>query len=251
VLDGIKTGVSVKNDVRLRDSRKYEKGTLEWKVTEKKRLERSRSGPSSNIAPPKRGEGLPPFIMDLLKQEIKEEYDRQCAIIEKRLGDDTGGAVMIDEDLKRPWEEFLERVREAESPVSTILQDVKKAIEKHVQETFDMWKTHTAGGGGRDFTSLHITQRQDRLRSTSRFFATIPDADKAIFRLHGQAEILRYKASYAYIYCSRQRKFRFAFDVAYRQLCAIKAQAVSGGTEKTVTNGFYMRMNLHKAFLDD
>lgn len=250
VLDGIKTGVSIKSGERSRDSRQYEKGQLEWKVPvadTKKRMERSRSGPSLNNPPPKRGPGLPAFIMDLLKLEVKAEYDRQCAIIEKRLGGDDG--VTIDEDLKRPWEEFKERVKKDESLGSTMLLDMQKAIERHVQATFDTWKTQTRRG--QEFTALHITHRQDILRSTSRPFATIPDADAPIFRLHDPAEILRLKASYACVYGCRQHKPRFPFDVAYRQLCAIKAHAVSNGTERTVAYGFYTRMDLHKAFLDD
>jgi len=66
-----------------------------------------------------------------------------------------------------------------------------------------------------------------------------------------EEEIARLRASYAYVYDSKQHErgagwSRFPWDVAMRELCAIKAQAV--GRTKTVSEDFYARFYMKQSF---
>ncbi|RXW15101.1 hypothetical protein EST38_g10748 [Candolleomyces aberdarensis] len=133
-------------------------------------------------------------------------------------------------------------------------------IRKHVEEIYKEHKEKIgqapAGGGGRPssslpgsdldsaaLTGLPIQRRQDILRSLSRKFAMYPTADE----LHlSPGWAARVKASYAYFYdCGQQKNKRkwtqFPWNVAFRDLCDIKAQVDSG--YKTVRREcFYDRM---------
>ncbi|RXW15104.1 hypothetical protein EST38_g10750 [Candolleomyces aberdarensis] len=135
-------------------------------------------------------------------------------------------------------------------------------IRKHVEEIYKEHKEKIgqapAGGGGRPssslpgsdldsaaLTGLPIQRRQDILRSLSRKFAMYPTADE----LHlSPGWAARVKASYAYFYdCGQQKNKRkwtqFPWNVAFRDLCDIKAQVDSG--YKTVRREcFYDRMAL-------
>lgn len=98
------------------------------------------------------------------------------------------------------------------------------------------------------FTSLPIQKRQDIFRSLSRKFAMFPEASELHLTAYCAARV---KASYAYIYdCEQQkgkpRRFtQFPRDVAFRDLCDIKAQA--GREHKTVRRYFYDRMDLKRS----
>jgi RNA-dependent RNA polymerase len=97
--------------------------------------------------------------------------------------------------------------------------------------------------GGAAFTSLPIEKRQDILRALSKQFASSPNPQLT----HMPKDLLnRVKASYAYFYEYQQNAktdFRFAFDVAFRELCAMKAQTMPAGF-KVVSNEFYDKFSL-------
>ena len=94
------------------------------------------------MPPPKRRAGLPPFIMDVLKEEIKKEYNIQCRIITERL---KFIRIPPDEDLERPWKEFITKTEHEDADDSdsklavTYLKKMKAVIENHVHEVLEEW----------------------------------------------------------------------------------------------------------------
>ncbi|KAI0089888.1 RNA dependent RNA polymerase-domain-containing protein [Irpex rosettiformis] len=269
ILDGTKTGVSVRDEILQGDTRNYDKPPPAWKNATSDFKGQPRLS-TSNMSPIKRMRDQSPFIMDILQEEIKQESRKQRKVIKERLG-----AVRIqpDEDLQQPWTEFLEKVAleashshsqtaggpESDPPV-LYLARMKSAIEDHVNGVYENewteWRSQTSqtdsrskGKGKAAFTDLSIVKRQDILRSVSLKFHSNPDPNATW--MHDEEAIARLKASYAYILGCKKSKPRFPFDVAYRSLCKIKAQAISNNTEKTITSAFYSRMDLHKSWLDD
>lgn len=94
------------------------------------------------------------------------------------------------------------------------------------------------------FTDIPIERRQDVLRSVSREFASGPD-EAGMLMLHDQ--IVRLKASYAYIYdfnTDRRKWSRFPWDCSMRELAEIKAK--STGRSRTVKGDFYEKLALKK-----
>ena len=109
----------------------------------------------------------------------------------------------------------------------------------------------TSGAGGAEFTNCNIVDRQDVLRKSSKFFQEHPTPEEMeVFT--DPEEIARLRASYAYLHDLEMHKYkepkwsRFPFDVAARELCAIKANAL--GASKTVTRAFYEKYKLVKEF---
>lgn len=248
VLDGTKTGVSIVQQIWDKDSRAYNRPPPEWKVSLK--TKESQYDNPSNLAAIRRGEGLERFIMDILGDEVKKESAKQLKHMEEKLGDKPD--LPPDEDLRRPWKMFEAKVAANDPELGSYMSKMKSSIEKHVRTVFDNWEKRRRpkqGQKARRFTDRPITERQDSLRLCSQEFASGPDPGAT--RMHDTDSVARLKASYAYILAYDKRKHRFAFDVAYRTLCAIKAQAVSNNTEKTVTANFYARMDLHKLAIDD
>ncbi|KAJ2927622.1 hypothetical protein H1R20_g9471, partial [Candolleomyces eurysporus] len=276
VLDSVKSGLSVKPEVLIDDQRRY--GSLKaplWTESMEKGNSKIQSPDNSNSGYPERGKGLKPFIMDGLFKRGKELRNEWKGKIERKTGPGTG--FVMDPDLVAPYQEF-ERMVAKEVARRNTADEASESypggqpleewsygndlilICKHVEE---MYKEHKekvghspAGGGGRPssslsgsdpdsaaLTGLPIQRRQDILRSVSRKFATYPTADE----LHLPPEwAARVKASYAYFYdCEQQKNKRkwtqFPWNVAFRDLCDIKAQADSG--YKTVRREcFYDRM---------
>ncbi|KAM6492722.1 RNA dependent RNA polymerase domain containing protein [Amanita muscaria] len=102
--------------------------------------------------------------------------------------------------------------------------------------------------GGADFTNLPITRRQDILRKVSKEFHEGPKPEEMQVYT-SEMEIARLRASFAFIYdleCNKRRRkwSRFPFDVAARELCAIKASAA--GPWKTVKGSFYEKFKMAK-----
>ncbi|KAI0344209.1 hypothetical protein BDW22DRAFT_1392606 [Trametopsis cervina] len=248
VLDGAKTGVTVKPEKKRSDTARYSKTAAAWKNAVPE-LAPSRTD-DTNVPSPKRGPGLPVFIMDHLRAAVKQEYSEQRAVIEARL---QITEFQVDADLTTPWHEFEKRVSEKESTLGGPSQvNMKAAIETHVLSVFEEWSNLLKVKKNEDkavkFTAMDIRTRQDGLRAISQMFATGPAFVESYF---DSTEANRLKASYAYIVGCARKKHRFPFDVAYRVLCGIKAHAVSNGTEKPVASDFYARFILHKACLGD
>jgi len=158
-----------------------------------------------------------------------------------------------DEDLIAPWLEAMEFARREtqEERITRRSEDLAK-ISSHVERVYLEWRKdlniqRSKTGSSSSFTDLAIEDRQDTLRGLSRKFASISASRDVLF---SSAEISRLAASYAYMYDSKQgvkRWSRFPWDVAMRELCHIKAQAL--GTWKTVAGPFYERFQIKGGFL--
>lgn len=252
VLDGSKTGVTVDAEKRKKYKETYNKPSPSWKQPirdpEDKEANRLDTLNLRRLARPTR---LPRFVMDDLMTERKKEYGRQKDLISQRLGE-LKPPPGRDEHLARPWDEFAKKATE-----NPCLEQIRDILQNHVLKVFSDWskkgeENTSIGNKGNSFTKMAIEDRQDILRQLSQEFVQHPDS-KVVAALYDDQDVARLKASCAYIHAwnSGSKSNRFPFDVAMRSLCAIKAHAISNGTEKTVAPKFYSRMVLSKAFLPD
>lgn len=236
ILDGGKTGITVQQERLKEDMKKRSPKSVPWKqdATEKRSVIDKTNSPCL-----KRSKGLNRFIMDHLRQAVKEECDRMHILIDERLRP-LDPKDCYDSDLGKPWKDFLKND----------LGDNKaarKSIEAHVKRVQEKYKEDMTGP---DFTSLPIVVRQDRLRALSMLFAD-GLSDVHITIGHDGHDLATLMASCAY-YLDRTSAHgwsRFPFNVAFRTLCDIKAKAVSHGAVKTVSNHFYTSFSIKPSFL--
>lgn len=224
-----------------------------------------------NQANPQRRQGLSRFIMDRLAHQAKvldgrfrtqvdEHYDK----LPYRKSDDTLTAV------------YRDIVRRSDLPGGEGYKEDLALIRTHVEELYSEHRRMLGACNSSDsnnlnaspskgytpktssrkppgekspqkagaaFTLLPIEKRQDILRALSKQFASSPNPQLT----HMPKDLLnRVKASYAYYYDYQKNPktdFRFAFDVAFRELCAMKAQTMPAGF-KVVSNEFYEKFSL-------
>ncbi|KAJ3882906.1 RNA dependent RNA polymerase-domain-containing protein [Lentinula edodes] len=242
-LDGLKTGLKIKPEVWRNDVSRYDKGTMSWKESEtkgkgKKAVTTARM---DNIIV-ERPSHLRPFIMDQLQMHAKAKGEKEKIDADMKYDSHT---IYLDEQLAAPWKEQQELAKRAQKIGCNFMAEDLTKIENHVHR---MWETHRTEVMNSQrvgsFTDLAIETRQDILRKLSRQFASGPN-EEAMFLSHDQ--ILRLKASYAYIYDfekSSRKWTRFPWNVTMRQLTEIKAKAT--GRSTTVTAEFYERLAMKK-----
>ncbi|KAJ3896058.1 RNA dependent RNA polymerase-domain-containing protein [Lentinula edodes] len=242
-LDGLKTGLKIKPEVWRNDVSRYDKGTMSWKESEtkgkgKKAVTTARM---DNIIV-ERPSHLRPFIMDQLQMHAKAKGEKEKIDADTKYDSHT---IYLDEQLAAPWKEQQELAKRAQKIGCNFMAEDLTKIENHVHR---MWETHRTEVMNSQrvgsFTDLAIETRQDILRKLSRQFASGPN-EEAMFLSHDQ--ILRLKASYAYIYDfekSSRKWTRFPWNVTMRQLTEIKAKAT--GRSTTVTAEFYERLAMKK-----
>jgi len=254
-LDGSKTGLTVLPETLRNDIRLYDKRAPAWKETaeDKERVLSSGSN-DKNLARPKR---LGAFIMDSICRHAEKEGDRQLQQIETIFS--ASWRHTVDKDLVEPW---LHAGRVAErwkkEAGSDRRHDDLKKIAEHVRcmyvehrsllnpESKVSPKKASPKKEKAAFTELPIEVRQDKIRGLSKKFASMPLPSDLLM---DEADIDRVKASYAYLFDSEQKKgkgwTRFPWDVAMRELCAIKARA--SGPSKTVTGEFYDKFTVKRS----
>lgn len=251
VLDAPKTGRVVLPEVVQLDTKKYQRRPPKWKETKEEadRLQQQ----TSNEAHPARPSFLGTFIMDIMQHQARKEGDAQRAKIQHLFP--TTGRIAPDPDLTQPWIEAERIAARWKAEHKICLQEIHlDIIRTHVHRVFDehkarmkraveeKGKTKQKGNEKRcAFTDLPIEVRQDVLRASAKDFVSKPLPDEVFMQ---EEDISKLRASYAYLYDSMQHEkgtgwSRFPFDVAMRELCAIKARAV--GRTKTVTEDFYAR----------
>jgi hypothetical protein len=221
---------------------------------DKKKLGKSK-GNMSNVPYLKRDYSSPwvqgKFIMDILRNAAIKERDHLLAEMDqlfKPLENEP------DADLIRPWadaEAWAERgeptfVKKKKFDLSRIAKHVHVIYKQHK----DHLKNHNNINAGVQFTELPIEVRQDKLRSISKAFASGPQIED-LETIPDAATLARYRASYAYKYDAEMNSrfeapgwSRFPWNVAFRELCLIKASAL--GPYKAVTSNFYERFRLVK-----
>ncbi|KAF8801656.1 hypothetical protein BYT27DRAFT_7261778 [Phlegmacium glaucopus] len=157
-----------------------------------------------------------------------------------------------DLDLIEPWtaaqrwsaQGTLAEIKQEDLDI--IATHVRNVYEKH-QEGLKLRKPKPDATGA-PCSSLPIEVRQDVIRSVSRAFTSFPHVED-LQTMPDQATTARLRASYAFKYDAEKNTIkggwsRFPWNVAMRELCAIKATAL--GPSKTVTNNFYERFRLSK-----
>lgn len=167
-----------------------------------------------------------------------------------------------DSALIAPWEAA---VKWADMPTNSkeSAKSKQKALGKiaiHVQAMFRRNKgifarareqsnaADASNKSGPEFTHLSIEVRQDELRALSKAFWSEPLLEN-VPDIPDQETLDRWRASYAYKYDAEQNLkngeqgfSRFPWNVALRELCAIKARSI--GPYKVVSNSFYERFKL-------
>lgn len=251
-LDGLKSGMAVKDEVLKEDSRAYQKRSPEWKETDEEQNQFYASGRNEKHL--QRPIGLGEFIMDELYEQAKGEKAFWLARIESRFGaQDRWNA---DQDLVAPWDRAMKLSRKlATVEKSDWMKRELDEIAKHIQSVYDDHRisfspkkassSQSSLKSSVPFTELPIEARQDAIRKLSRKFVSFPPPGKFLMQ---DEEIARLRASYAYKY-DYERQFiksaggtSFPWDVAMRELGAIKARATGG--HKTVVGEFYDHFNM-------
>ena len=244
-LDGLKAGRTVKEEILKTDSKTYQKRPPKWKETDEERDRFFASGQNEkNIQRPN---GLGQFIMDELYEQAKEEKDEWLARIESHFK--AQNRSNVDEDLIAPWNRAIKLSgRLATEEKSTWMKRELEEIAKHIQSVYEVHRDSFRVSSKKassslkscvPFTELPIEARQDAIRRVSRQFVSFPPLGKFFMQ---DEEIARLRASYAYKY-DHDRQFiksagtSFPWDVAMRELGAIKARATGG--HKTIGGQFY------------
>ncbi|OBZ77695.1 RNA-dependent RNA polymerase 2 [Grifola frondosa] len=256
VLDGSKTGASVDKRIFSEHMAKYGKRGPEWAETEVQR------NSCRNDIHLKRGAGLPSFVMDeLFIIGHKEEKEKQA----KRLIDAFVRPVIFSEELAAPWKDAVKRAAQfSETHGCDVMQEDLEKIKAHVEYVYQrskdtlgsFYEKRSSGsqmglnGKTASFTMLPIEVRQDTFRKLSMEFCSGPEVES-----YDRHTLERLRASYAYIYdyernahkIASKRWSRFPWDAAFRALCEINANA--GALSRTVTQGFYSKMSVDRAFV--
>lgn len=233
---------------------------MPWRAAIKDNKKRNQGGLANerNDPPPKRPRRLGAYIMDGIHKHGEEECGRVLNLLQDRIAVNARHS-NGDPDLEAPYEDAVRRAAEVEElDETTRFNEELEAIRDSVRS---LWKAHKADvsstakkvdgpqsprkKSGAGFTDMPIEQRQDKLRRLSlKFHQPITVAGTPI-RYMSFDEVLRVKASYAFKYdceeAGAKRFTHFPWDVAFRELCAIKARTKPGGS-KTVRMDFYENM---------
>ena len=247
-LDGFKTGMTVREEILKQDTKTYQRRPPKWKETEEERERFHASGQNEQNL--QRPNFLGRFIMDELHRQAEDEGNHWLAKIESHFK--MPSRYKVDEDLVAPWNKAVELSnRWTTDESNTRMKDELEAIARHVRSVYAAHRGSLASPSkasrnspkkGAPFSALQIEVRQDAIRKLSRQFVSFPPPGKFLMQ---DEEIARLRASYAYKYdheirCSGWT--RFPWDVAMRELCAIKARAT--GRHKTVAGDFYDYFNM-------
>ncbi|KIK70157.1 hypothetical protein GYMLUDRAFT_34630 [Collybiopsis luxurians FD-317 M1] len=188
----------------------------------KRKLDNVQRTDTSNVIPLQRGEGLGEFIIDILVEAAIAMRNKWLQRLEQHF-ELTPLNCPTDNDLSAPWVSFCQEAahRKDREDVISDLNVISEYVEK--MEILRREKV-----GKKDFSNRPIVSRQDAMRELSKTFASFPK-QRDLKTLMDPIMIARLKASYAYVHAadkpSTSSAFKFPFDCAFRELCAIKAQA--------------------------
>jgi len=213
-LDSRKTGLHVLENVFQKDSKKYA-----WPLPKCMQGDEEEGESQNSITI--RGKELGPFILDDLlsfgdsvAKNFWVKYDKPAM----------ESFNSQDQHLLRPYQRILEKLSEMRSlprvNVNDFLGEARRelgAIEKHVEDMKLEW--------ARIFKAQQKRGQNHAIDLLQRKFASGPDV--AHLALLGDVPEIR--ASYAYSLCKPINP-KFAFAVAFKELCGIKAREVGGTT---------------------
>ena len=215
-LDSRKTGHRVQQEVFKKDSGNY------WCLPEC--LRSVEEGDQSRNVRIKRGEGLGPFILDILKgfgDELQEKFLRDYS----NLGGQPGAARFeADPDLLGPYQKIMGKLADIQSLPGPHFNELARearmelrTVEGHVENMKKEW--------ARVFRTTSMSARERMLNDLRRKFESGPDVP----HLSHLGDIQEIRASCAYRQCSTDVP-RFAFGMASDVLCRIKARESRGTT---------------------
>ncbi len=225
-----------------------------WKAETEEEKERNNQ---RNEARVRRQPKLGKFIMDVLYDQATNEGDKWHARIDEHFSKVSRNG--LDEDLAGPWNRAVElgerwATEEGNDRIKRELEGLKKHVARLWEENRTQMlptprkqiKNSPTKGKSAAFTDLPIEVRQDKFRILSKAFIAFPRPNQFIM---ADEEVARIRASYAYVHDFDQKKSsgtnnftRFPWNVAMRELCAIKARAT--GRHKTVSGDFYDHFNM-------
>lgn len=231
-LDGVKTGKTILPDVYRKDKEKYDKVPPRWKE-EDEGMERHRQRNQPRALRPS---SMAKFIMDYLHDQAEREGGDWLVRIDAHF--ESVPRSGLDEDLAAPYNKAVELAQKwGTEEKNDRMKGELKMLEDHVAKCYSSHRAQlqisprkgkASPSKGNSFTDLPIEVRQDKIRMMSRQFVSFPAPNQFLMC---EEEVARIRASYAYVYDFNQRKYnfpqnytRFPFDVAMRELCAIKAR---------------------------
>ncbi|KAF8342289.1 RNA dependent RNA polymerase-domain-containing protein [Cantharellus anzutake] len=242
-LDGAKSGLRVRKQVFEADLRKYERyhiPHLQKKVAEKKgsfaitdsqlqRVEVQRS--------PQLGEDIIKKLYDTgqkIQGELLKAWDSRQEKADKRH--------WLDKDLTRPYEDAKDRARRwSEQYGQDAMQFALRQIEDAVKDARALYlRFHQR--------RLSTAERQAKVRDvSSQYVSSLTKINSVAF---SESEVKRVAASYCYVYDLEEHPRRnhgtdFPFDIAFRDIAAIKASSTL--THSTITREFADLFVLHRS----
>ena len=214
-LDSRKTGHRVQQEVFKKDMK------CSWGLPECLRSVEEGDQRGQNVRI-KRGEGLGPFILDILQgfgHELKERFLREY---ENLSGQPGAAKIEADCDLLGPYQKIMGKLTIFESLPGVYLNELAReartelrAIEEHVQNMKTDW--------ARNFRKGPVSTQNRMLDNLRRNFESGPDVPL----LSHLGDIPEIRASCAYRRCSADNP-KFAFGMAFDVLCKIKARESRG-----------------------
>lgn len=204
-LDSSKTGLRVKGTVFSRD-RKTWGSDKPWYV----HTLGGNKGESSVVKREK-----PPFILDALveyghalKQKHLKEYQQHW---------DYQQDEEVDEDLAGPWKAARAKADQARAANLTVFSTNLEDIEMHVLGVLDAYKRVVAAAKDTKEESKSSSSSDPYTEVACRFFQKPAFRE---FQAFSDRDVCIIKASFAAL-----KSANFAFSVAFKDLCSIKAQA--------------------------
>ncbi|KZT73373.1 hypothetical protein DAEQUDRAFT_721969 [Daedalea quercina L-15889] len=168
---------------------------------------------------PTRTASLPPFILDELLKAGKKLEAEQLGDFEKKSQQPQYNT--RDADLLKPWEQAITRANTLKQKGHADLWQDLEMIEQHVADHIKRWHQAIKVPAKRDSKSKSPqkspTTRQQGFNILSKTFTE--ELSDLVF--YDRKSICALKASYAY-----KENPRFAFSVAFYELCKMKAESV-------------------------
>ena len=242
VLDGAKTGKTILPGRYFQDRNSSQYGMQyvpEWKV-DPDNLVHQHQHPLSR-------EDLPTFVMDVLKAAMDEASNTQLQRIDAQFG---ALPTHSDADLVAPWheaeasaQELLARPEPHAQSVGRARQDALEAIRQHVARVYELSYTPTRPAAG---ANRSVELRRDEFHRLSVEFTGGPERAETAVGLLSEVEVARLRASYAYLYDWTRKPggTRFPWEVAMRELGAIKLRARK--EFKPISKDFYEKMLMRR-----
>jgi len=215
-LDSRKTGHRVRQDVFVKDSKRYGLGLPECMG----KVEKYEWREDCNI---RRDENLGPFVLESLRDFGKDLAGTFLTEYEKLGGQPAVNRFTTDQHILGPHQRIVKKLSEMESLLGPdgnkfIIEARKELgmIENHVDEIRAEWP--------KAFANRRKNAQNEAIADLRRKFVL----EQNVPRLSLLGDIPAIRASYAYRQCWPNNP-KFAFSMASEDICRIKAQE-SGGT---------------------